>query len=158
MKYPVSFVLNGISVDAYVKPTETLLDVLRERMGIKSTKRGCDSGDCGACTVMLEGEPVRSCLIIALTVAGKQIETLEGFMKNGELHPLQTAFVEFNGTQCGFCAPGMLVSAKALLDRNPQPSRDEIVEAISGNLCRCGAYVDVVEAIEAVAKQNKGKE
>jgi aerobic carbon-monoxide dehydrogenase small subunit len=158
MKYPVSFVLNGISVDAYVKPTETLLDVLRERMGIKSPKRGCDSGDCGACTVMLEGEPVRSCLIIALTVAGKQIETLEGFMKNGELHPLQTAFVEFNGTQCGFCAPGMLVSAKALLDRNPQPSRDEIVEAISGNLCRCGGYVEVVEAIEAVAKQNKGKE
>ncbi len=158
MKYPVSFVLNGISVDAYVKPTETLLDVLRERMGIKSPKRGCDSGDCGACTVMLEGEPVRSCLIIALTVAGKQIETLEGFMKNGELHPLQTAFMEFNGTQCGFCAPGMLVSAKALLDRNPQPSRDEIVEAISGNLCRCGGYVEVVEAIEAVAKQNKGKE
>jgi aerobic carbon-monoxide dehydrogenase small subunit len=158
MKYPVTFVLNGMSVDAYVKPTETLLDVLRERLGIKSPKRGCDSGDCGACTVMLEGEPVRSCLIIALTVEGKQIETLEGFMKNGELHPLQTAFVEFNGTQCGFCAPGMLVSAKALLDRNPQPSRDEIVEAVSGNLCRCGAYVEVVEAIEAVAKQNKGKE
>jgi len=158
MKYPVSFILNGISVDAYVKPTETLLDVLREGMNVKSPKRGCDTGDCGACTVLMDGEPVRSCLTLALTVEGKKIETLEGFMKNGEIHPLQAAFMESNAAQCGFCTPGMLISAKALLDRNPQPGRDEIVEAVSGNLCRCGGYVEVIEAIEAVAKQNKRKE
>ncbi|MGA2400432.1 MAG: (2Fe-2S)-binding protein [Syntrophobacteraceae bacterium] len=158
MKYPMSFVLNGISVDAYVKPTETLLDVLREHMNVKSPKRGCDSGDCGACTVLLEGAPVQSCLTLALTVTGKRVETLEGFMDKGELHPLQAAFVDYNAVQCGFCAPGMLISAKALLDRNPQPSRDEIVEAVSGHLCRCGGYVEVIEAVEAVAKQNRGKE
>ncbi len=158
MKYPVTFILNGNTVDAYVKPTETLLDVLREHMNIKSPKRGCDSGDCGACTVLLEGEPVRSCLTIALTAEGKKVETLEGFMKNGDIHPLQAAFLDSNAVQCGFCAPGMLISAKALLDRNPQPGRDEIVEAISGNLCRCGGYVEVIEAIETVAKQNKRKE
>ena len=157
MKYPVSFVLNGMPVDAYVKPTETLLDVLREHLSVKSPKRGCDSGDCGACTVLLEGEPVRACLTIALTVEGKKIETLEGLVTNGELHPLQSAFLEANAAQCGFCSPGMLISAKALLDRNPAPSRDEIVQAIAGNLCRCGGYIEVVEAIEAVAKQ-KGKE
>ena len=155
MKYPVSFVLNGIPVDAYVKPTETLLDVLREHLNIKSPKRGCDTGDCGACTVLLENEPVRSCLTLALTVEGKRINTVEGLMENGELHPLQAAFLEANAAQCGFCAPGMLISAKALLDKSPQPTRDQIVEAVSGNLCRCGAYVEVIEAIEAVVRQNK---
>lgn len=158
MKYTLSFVLNGIPVDAYVKPTETLLDVLREHMNIKSPKRGCETGDCGACTVLLEGEPVRSCLTLALTVKGKEVETLEGFLKNGQLDPLQAAFVDTSAAQCGFCAPGMLISAKALLDKNPQPSRDQIVEAISGNLCRCGAYTEVVEAVEAAAKQYERKE
>ena len=158
MKYPVSFILNGIPVDAYVKPTETLLDVLRERLNVKSPKRGCDAGDCGACTVILDGEPVRACLTIALTVEGKKVNTVEGLMKYGELDPLQSAFLDANAAQCGYCAPGMLISAKALLDRNPHPSKEEIVQAISGNLCRCGGYTEVVEAVEAVAKQNKGKE
>lgn len=158
MKYAVSFILNGIPVDAYVKATETLLDVLRERMNIKSPKRGCDTGDCGACTVLLEDQTVRSCLTLALTVEGKKIDTVEGFMEKGDLHPLQVAFQDASAAQCGFCTPGVLISAKALLDKNPQPSRDEIIDAVSGNLCRCGSYVEIIEAIETVAKQNKRKE
>jgi carbon-monoxide dehydrogenase small subunit len=157
MKYALSFILNGLPVDVLVKPTDTLLDVLREKLGVVSPKRGCDTGDCGACTVSLEGEPVRSCLTIALTVAGKTVETVEGLSQNGKLHPLQQAFHEHYAAQCGFCTPGMLMSAKALLDKNPKPTREEIVEAISGNLCRCGAYEEIVEAIAAVAG-SRGKE
>jgi len=151
MKYNLAFTLNGFPVDALVKPTDTLLDVLREKLGVVSAKRGCDTGDCGACTVLLNGEPIRSCLTIALTVAGKKIETVEGLGQEGKLHPLQQSFHEHYAAQCGFCTPGMLMSAKALLDKRPKPTRAEIVEAISGNLCRCGSYQEIVEAIEAVA-------
>jgi carbon-monoxide dehydrogenase small subunit len=151
MKYTLSFILNGLPADVLVKPTDTLLDVLREKLGVVSPKRGCDTGDCGACTVLLDGEPVRACLTIALTVAGRAVETVEGLSKDGKLHPLQQSFHEHYAAQCGFCTPGMLMSAKALLDKNPQPTREEIVEAISGNLCRCGAYQEIVEAIAAVA-------
>jgi carbon-monoxide dehydrogenase small subunit len=157
MKYALSFILNGLPAEVLVKPTDTLLDVLREKLGVVSPKRGCDTGDCGACTVLLEGEPVRSCLTIALTVAGKAVETIEGLSKDGKLHPLQQSFHEHYAAQCGFCTPGMLMSAKALLDKNPKPTREEIVEAISGNLCRCGAYEEIVEAIAAVAS-GRGKE
>jgi len=157
MKYPLSFTLNGFPVDALVKPTDTLLDVLREKLGVVSVKRGCDTGDCGACAVLLNGEPVRSCLTIALTAAGKAVETVEGISQDGKLHPLQQSFHEHYAAQCGFCTPGMLMSAKALLDKNPKPTRQEIVEAISGTLCRCGAYQEIVEAIEAVA-HGQGKE
>jgi carbon-monoxide dehydrogenase small subunit len=157
MKYALSFILNDLPADVLVKPTDTLLDVLREKLGVVSPKRGCDTGDCGACTVLLEGEPVRSCLTIALTVAGKAVETVEGLSKDGKLHPLQQSFHEHYAAQCGFCTPGMLMSAKALLDKNPKPTREEIVEAISGNLCRCGAYEEIVEAIAAVAS-GRGKE
>jgi len=152
MKYTLSFILNGFPVDVLVKPTETLLDVLREKLGVVSPKRGCDTGDCGACTVLLDGGPIRSCLTLALTVAGKSVETVEGMSDDGELHPLQRAFHEHYAAQCGFCTPGMLMSAKALLDRNPRPTRAQIVEAMAGNLCRCGSYQEIVEAIEAVAK------
>ena len=151
MKYPLSFDLNGLPVDALVKPTETLLDVLREKLGMTGAKRGCDTGECGACTVLLDGEPIRSCLTIALTVAGRSIETVEGLTKDGELHPLQKAFHEHYGAQCGFCTPGMLMSAKGLLDMKQDPTREEIVGAISGNICRCGCYHEIVEGIEAVA-------
>jgi len=157
MKYALSFILNGLPADVLVKPTDTLLDVLREKLGVVSPKRGCDTGDCGACTVLLEGEPIRACLTIALTVAGKAIETVEGLSKEGKLHPLQQSFHEHYAAQCGFCTPGMLMSAKAFLDKNPKPTREEIVEAISGNLCRCGAYEEIVEAIAAVAS-GRGKE
>ncbi len=151
MKYTLAFTLNGFPVDALVKPTDTLLDVLRERLGVVGAKRGCDTGDCGACTVLLDGQPIRSCLTIALTVAGKKVETVEGLTQEGKLHPLQQSFHEHYAAQCGFCTPGMLMSAKALLDKKPKPTRAEIVEAISGNLCRCGSYHEIVEAIEAVA-------
>ena len=151
MKYALSFRLNGVPVDALVKPTETLLDVLREKLGVVSVKRGCDTGECGACTVLLDGEPIRSCLTLALTVAGKKVETVEALGQAGKLHPLQQSFHEHYASQCGFCTPGMLMSAKALLDKNPKPTREQIVEAVSGNLCRCGAYEEIIEAVAAVA-------
>jgi len=151
MKYALSFALNGLRVDILVKPTDTLLDLLREQLRVTSAKRGCDDGDCGACTVLLDGEPVRACLTIAPTVAGKEVTTVEGLSKEGKLHPLQKSFHEHAASQCGFCTPGMLMSAKALLDKNPNPTREEIVEFMSGNLCRCGTYEEVVEAIQAVA-------
>lgn len=152
MKYMLSFVLNGQPVDVLAEPTDTLLDVLREKLRVMSPKRGCDEGDCGACTVLLNGDPVRSCLTLALNVAGQEVMTVEGLSKNGKLHPLQRAFHEHYAAQCGFCTPGMILSAKALLDKNPHPTREEIVEAISGNLCRCGTYQEVLEAVQAVAR------
>ena len=137
MKYSLSFNLNGNPVDLMVSPTDTLLDVLREKLDIASPKRGCDTGDCGTCTVLLDGEPARACLTIALTVSGKDVKTIESFISNdGKLHSLQKAFHEHGATQCCFCTPGMLVSSIALLEKKPKPDRDEIVEAISGNLCR----------------------
>jgi carbon-monoxide dehydrogenase small subunit len=151
MKQILSFVLNGSPVDVIVTPTETLLDVLREKLGVTGPKRGCDDGDCGTCTVLIDGEPVRSCLTIALTVEGKEVLTVEGLSTGGEMHPLQQAFYEHGAFQCGFCTPGMLISAKALLDENPNPTRDEIRIYMSGNLCRCGSYEEIVDAIQAVA-------
>jgi carbon-monoxide dehydrogenase small subunit len=158
MKYALSFTLNGFPVDVMVKPTDTLLDVLRDQLHVMSPKRGCDTGDCGTCTVLVQGKTIRSCLTIALTVAGKEVNTVESFLsRDGELHPLQNAFHQKGATQCGFCTPGMLISAKALLDKNPKPTREEIVEAISGNLCRCGTYLEVIEAIQSVIA-GEGKE
>jgi carbon-monoxide dehydrogenase small subunit len=151
MKQILSFNLNGSPVDVLVKPTETLLDLLREGLHFTGTKRGCEDGDCGACTVLIDGEPVRSCLTIALTVAGKQVTTIESLSLDGQLHPLQKAFMEKGAFQCGFCTSGQVMVAKALLDKNPHPTRDEIVDNMSGNLCRCGTYVEVAEAILAVA-------
>lgn len=151
MKYVLSFNLNGLPVETLVKATDTLLDVLREKLNVVSPKRGCDNGDCGACTVLVNGEPVRACLTIGLTVAGKNVQTVEGLLQDGKLHPLQRAFHEHYAAQCGFCTPGMMMAAKALLDKNPNPTREQIVEGISGNLCRCGTYVEVVDAIQAVA-------
>jgi aerobic carbon-monoxide dehydrogenase small subunit len=158
MKHTLAFTLNGAPVEVLVKPEDTLLDVLREQLNIMSPKRGCDSGDCGACTVILDGEPVRSCLTIALTVAGRNVRTLESFMdKDGNLDPLQASFHEHGAAQCGFCTSGMLISAKSLLEKNSNPTRKEIVDAISGNICRCGAYHEIVESVESVVN-NKGKE
>lgn len=151
MKQILSFTLNGSVVDVVVTPTETLLDVLREKLGMTGPKRGCDDGDCGACTVILDGEPVRSCLTLAITVGGKSVTTVEGLSPDGDLHPLQKAFHEHGAFQCGFCTPGMLMSAKALLDHNPNPTRQQIREHMAGNLCRCGSYEEVIEAIQAVA-------
>lgn len=156
MKYRLSFTLNGETVDAIVKSTDTLLDLLRENLHVMSPKRGCDTGDCGTCTVLIDGETILSCLTIALTVAGKDVKTVESFVsKEGQLHPLQQSFHEHYAAQCGFCTPGMLISSKALLDKNPDPSEEEIVEAISGHICRCGTYHEVIEAVQAVAKGDR---
>ena len=149
--------MNGSLVEVLVEPSDTLLDVLREQLGIMGTKRGCDSGDCGTCTVLINGEPMRSCLALALTVAGQEVGTIEGLEKDGELAPLQKAFHEHGASQCGFCTSGMILTSKALLEKSPNPSRDEIVEYMSGNLCRCGTYVEVIEAIQSVAS-GEGKE
>ena len=158
MKNILSFTLNGAPVDVLVTPTETLLDVLREKLGFTGAKRGCDDGDCGACTVLLDGNPVRSCLTLALTVQKRLVETVEGLQQGKELHPLQKSFHEHGAFQCGFCTSGMLMSAKSLLNENPKPSRAEIKAHMAGNLCRCGSYSEVVEAIEVVAAGKSAKE
>jgi carbon-monoxide dehydrogenase small subunit len=155
MKYLVNFTLNGTPVELLVKPTDTLLDILKEELNTTSPKRGCDQGDCGTCTVLINGASARACLTLALTVMNKEIETVEGLIQNGELHPLQQAFHEKGASQCGFCTPGLIMTAKEILDQDPHPTRERIIEGISGNLCRCGAYLDIVEAIQHVADGRK---
>ncbi|MBW1711846.1 MAG: (2Fe-2S)-binding protein [Deltaproteobacteria bacterium] len=151
MKIPLSMTVNGQEYDLEVKPNRTLIDVLRDDLGLMGTKKGCGSGKCGSCTVLLDGRPVNSCLVLAPQAQGKQILTIEG-LATDQPHPLQTAFVEHGAVQCGFCTPGMIISAKALLEANPAPSEDEIKAAISGNLCRCTGYNKIVEAIQACAE------
>ena len=146
MKKTINFVLNGEQREVDVAPNEYLLDVLRDKLGIKSPKKGCDRGDCGTCTVMLDGKSVRSCLIFAIEVDGSTVITLEGVSKNGPT-PLQEAFVRNNSFQCGFCAPGVIISTMELLEENPSPTREEIQEAIAGNLCRCTGYEPIIDAI-----------
>jgi carbon-monoxide dehydrogenase small subunit len=156
MKYRLSFTLNGETVEVLAKPTDTLLDILREDIHVMSPKRGCDTGDCGACTVLIDGEPILACLTIALTVSGKDVKTVESLIsKDGSLHPLQESFHEHYAAQCGFCTPGMLLSSKALLDNNSEPSREDVIEAISGHICRCGTYHEVIDAVQAVAKDDR---
>lgn len=148
--------INGEIHAVSVKPNETLLDVLRDKIGLTGTKKGCDTGQCGACTILLDGKPVPSCLILVVDVKNKEIITIEGLAENGSLHPLQEAFVNEGAVQCGYCTPGMILSAKALLDQNPHPSEQEIKEAISGNLCRCTGYVKIIQAISAAAENGRG--
>ena len=152
----ISLRLNGELRHVSVRPNETLLDVLRGRLGIKTPKEGCGRGDCGACTVLLDGKAVRSCLILAIETDGQAVTTLEGVGK-GKPSALQTAFVERNVFQCGFCAPGVVLSASALLHENPEPSEQEVREALAGNLCRCTGYEPIVDTVLAVARKNKKK-
>ncbi len=147
----ISFTLNGEQVSLQVEPNEVLLEVLRDRLGVRSPKCGCDKGDCGTCTVLLDGKSVRSCLILAIEADSRSVATLEGLMQSG-LTPLQQSFIEHNSFQCGFCAPGVILSATELLGRNPKPSRHEIQEAISGNLCRCTGYSPIIDAITDLTK------
>ena len=154
-KLTVNFTVNGERVRLRVPANRTLLDILREDLGLTGTKRGCDTGECGACTVLMNGRSVNSCLVLAGEVEGAEIITVEGLGGEEALHPLQEAFLEEDAVQCGFCIPGMLMSAKYLLDRNPDPSEEEIREAISGNLCRCTGYIPIIRAIKRAALKLK---
>lgn len=147
--------VNGREWEVEVGANETLLDTLREKLRLTGTKKGCDAGECGACTVLVGGQPMLSCLLLAVECGGRDILTIEGMAdpKTGELHPIQKAFVEHNGVQCGFCTPGMILSARALLNTNSSPTEREIREAIDGNICRCTGYAGIVESISAAAEQ-----
>lgn len=154
----VSFVLNGKTVAVEVKPNSTLLEVLRGSLKLTGTKKGCARGECGACTVLLDGEPVCSCLVLAPRVDHRDVMTVEGLGTPDHLHPLQEAFVERGAVHCGFCTPGILLSAKALLRDHPNPTEEEVKKAISGNLCRCTGYVPIIRAILATARNGKIEE
>ena len=153
MKQLMKFNINGVLYEDEIDVRRTLLEVLRENFGLTGTKRGCNEGECGACTVLLDGKPVASCLVLAVEAQGKRIETIEGLAQNGELHPLQQAFIQHSSFQCGFCTPGMLMTAKGLLNENPKPSEEDVRRAISGNLCRCTGYNTIVEAIMDAAER-----
>ena len=145
--------VNGEQSPVSFAPYKTLLEVLREDLGLTGTKHGCELGECGACTVLLDGAPVLSCLVLALECGGRAIQTIEGLARGTALHPLQAAFTDHGGSQCGYCTPGVIMTAKALLDREPNPSRERIREATSGNLCRCTGYQQIAYAIEIAAVQ-----
>ena len=151
MKYRVNFFVNEEPVELYVEANKTLLRVLREELALTGTKEGCGAGECGACTVIVDGKPVNACLVLAPELDGMHITTIEGLAKDGELTPIQQSFVDLAALQCGFCTPGFVMSATALLEETPHPTREEIIEAISGNLCRCTGYARIVEAIERAA-------
>ena len=136
-----------------VAPYHSLCDVLRDKLGFTEVKNSCNQGECGACTVLVDGKPVSSCLLLAAQAEGRKIVTIRGLSKNGELHPLQKKFIEYGAVQCGYCTPGMILAAKSLLDENPNPSEDEVRIAISGNICRCTGYQQIVEAIMAAAAE-----
>ena len=157
MKLRLAFTVNGEAVDVLAEDYKTLLEVLREDLQLTGTKHGCELGECGACAVLVDGQPVLSCLIVAAELAGRRIETVEGLTADGRLHPLQECFADLGAAQCGYCTPGILVTAKALLDREPHPSREAIQEALSGNLCRCTGYLQIVEAVEAAAERRGGE-
>ena len=149
----LALLVNGEAVEASFAPYKTLLEVLREDLGLTGTKHGCELGECGACAVLIDGEPQLSCLVLALECEGRSIDTVEGLAHGAQLHPLQAAFADLGAAQCGYCTPGILMTAKALLAHEPHPSRERINEAISGNLCRCTGYRQIVEAIEEGARR-----
>lgn len=152
MKRIITLNVNGEIYELLVKTNQTLLDVLREQLGLVGTKKGCDSGTCGACTVIIDGEPVLSCMTLAVRCQNRNIMTIEGLAQNGQFHPLQKSAIEHEAVQCGFCTPGWLLSAKALLDNTPTPTREKIRTAIAGHLCRCTGYQKIEESILAVAE------
>ena len=153
MKRLIQLHVNGQTHDLVVHPARTLLDVLRDQLGLTGAKRGCGLGACGACTVLLDGRPAAACLTLALEADGQEVLTIEGLAEGGALHPVQEAFVESGAVQCGFCTPGMVLSAKTLLDRCPDPKPEEIREALAGNVCRCTGYVKIIEAVSIAARR-----
>ena len=156
-KANIAFRINGKEVELEVDPGKMLLDVLREQLDLTGTKRGCSRGDCGACTVIMDGKAILSCLTPILQADGREIVTIEGLAQDGRLHPLQEAFLETGAVQCGFCIPGMFLSAKAFLDQNPSPNRQQVREAISGNLCRCTGYTKIIDAIILASEMMRGE-
>jgi aerobic-type carbon monoxide dehydrogenase small subunit (CoxS/CutS family) len=152
MKTRFTCTVNGEAADVLADGYKTLLEVLREDLNLTGTKHGCELGECGACAVLVDGQPVLSCLVLAAECEGRQVTTVEGLAGDGRLHPLQDCFADLGGAQCGYCTPGILITAKALLDAEPHPSRERICEALSGNLCRCTGYLQIVEAVEAAAR------
>jgi carbon-monoxide dehydrogenase small subunit len=149
---PLTITVNDVTYTIKIEPNLTLVEVLRDTLGLTGTKKSCNEGECGACTVLMEGEPVPSCLVLAMDAQDKSVTTIEGLSKGEQLHPLQEAFVKYGGIQCGFCTPGMILSAKALLDEKPDPSPLEVRAALSGNLCRCTGYQQIVDSVMAAAK------
>lgn len=153
----IEFTLNGKPVKVDVEPAEKLIDTLRERLCILSVKRGCENGDCGACTVLVDGETVTSCIYLTAKVQGREVRTVEYYGQPGRLHPIQEKFKQYGAFQCGFCAPGMTLSAISLLEHNPAPSEEEIRQALYGNLCRCSGYVQVIEAVNEYIRETAGE-
>jgi carbon-monoxide dehydrogenase small subunit len=153
IKKRIELTINGDRHEVEVEPRMRLLDGLRDELGLTGTKEGCGTGDCGACSVILDGKLVTSCLVLAVAADGKSIETIEGLASPRELHPLQRTFMDFGGLQCGICTPGMIIAAKALLEENPDPSEAEIRRCLAGNLCRCTGYVKIIDAVQAAAKE-----
>ena len=153
MKVRVAFTVNAEPVDVLADGYKTLLEILREDLGLTGTKHGCELGECGACAVLVDGQPLLSCLVLGVESEGRHITTVEGLTADGHLHPLQESFADLGAAQCGYCTPGILLTAKALLDAEPHPSRERIREALSGNLCRCTGYGQIIDAVEAAAKR-----
>ena len=151
----LALAVNGERVEALVDPSKTLLEVLREDLQLTGTKHGCELGECGACAVLMDGRPVLSCLALGLECDGRSVTTIEGLAANGALHPLQTAFADLGGSQCGYCTPGIILTAASLLETDPAPSRERIREALSGNLCRCTGYLQILDAVETAAAETR---
>ena len=149
--------VNDVMHEVDVQPWDTLLDVIRDKLGLTGTKEGCGLGECGACTVIMNGKTVNSCLVLAVEADGKQITTIEGLAEGNKLHPIQQAFIDLGGLQCGFCTPGMIISAKAMLDENQNPTEEEIRRGISGNFCRCTGYTKIIQSIQAAVPKKEGK-
>ncbi len=156
MKRPITLTINGQRHELFVEPNITLLEAVRDEMRLTGAKEGCGTGDCGACSMIVDGRLITSCLMLAVEAEGADITTIEGLARDGELHPLQRSFIERGAVQCGYCIPGMILAGKALLDTNPHPTEDEIRRAIAGNLCRCTGYTKIVEAIAAAAAELQG--
>lgn len=152
----VELTVNGHVYGLEIEPHRTLLDVLRNDLGLTGTKENCREGECGVCTVLVDGQAVNSCIYLAMRAAGKQVTTIEGLASPGGLHPMQRAFIQYGAVQCGYCIPGMILSAVALVNENPHPTTEEIVEGLVGNLCRCTGYAKIIEAVHAAAREMRG--
>jgi len=157
-KAHISFTLNGEAAEVAFAPHKTLLEVLREDLGLTGTKHGCELGECGTCTILVDGRAILSCLMLGLDAEGREVETIEGMADGAQLHPLQVTFADTGAAQCGYCSPGFLLAAKELIDKNAKPTREEIKEALSGNLCRCTGYIKIYEAVELAAARVRGEE